>query len=152
MAFVFSLKALLRVREIREIRALQALQMIVSQAAAAQAEIEALDTSMEETRRETCTGSLAGVSGAELHFQVLRDSAYRERRQTLLEKLNQLKKIQQKQTAVYRQARQQREVLSSLREEQLAAYNLDEGRREQRRIDEFYLLRNATGHDETKSR
>ena len=151
MAFVFTLSALLRVREIHEKAALQTLRALASQAAAAQSEMEALDASMEEARREVCERSLAGVLGAELHFYGAHESAQRERRQRLVQKLRELEKARQKQQAVYLQARQKREVLSSLREKQLAAYNLEESRRTQRGLDELHLLNGLRTREERET-
>ncbi|HLI61846.1 MAG TPA: hypothetical protein VKV05_00505, partial [Terriglobales bacterium] len=47
------------------------------------------------------------------------------------------------QAARYRQARQQREVLASLRERQWCDYRLRQRRREQAALDELHLLRRS---------
>ena len=38
----------------------------------------------------------------------------------------------------------QREILTSLRERQLAQYNLEESRRAQQRVDELFLIRSIS--------
>jgi len=152
MTFIFSLKALLRVREIREEAELQSLKAVVTQIAAARAQIEALDSSVESGRQDVCAVSLAGISGAEWHFQEIRESLHREQRKALVEKLQQLERAQQAHKARYIQARQQREIVSNLRERQLAAYNLEKSRQAQREIDEFFLIRQSVGKGDRKKR
>jgi flagellar export protein FliJ len=141
MAFVFSLKALMRLREIHEKAELQSLQAITGQVNAARAEIESLDASTREFRREMCRDSLDGLSGAELHFHANRESARQAHRKTLDEKLQQLEKTRQAQQTRYVESRQQREILSTLREQQLAAYDLEQSRRAQQEMDELFLMR-----------
>jgi flagellar biosynthesis chaperone FliJ len=50
-----------------------------------------------------------------------------------------------RQTACYRQERQKREVLESLRELQLRDYRVRQQRREQAMLDELHLLRRGRG-------
>jgi flagellar export protein FliJ len=141
MAFVFTLKALLRVREIYEAAELQALQMITAQTNAARAEIEAFDASTAELRRGMYHDSEFGLTGADLHFHVQAESARESRRKELWLRLQQLEKSREAQQIRFLDARQQREVLSTLREQQLAAYELEQSRRAQKRLDEMFLLR-----------
>ena len=44
----------------------------------------------------------------------------------------------------YTEARQQREILSNLRERQLNVYNLILARREQQQLDELFLIRRGS--------
>ncbi len=141
MAFVFPLQALLRVREIHETTERQSLQAIAAQAAATRAEIEALDRLAEQAWRELSRDSLAGVSGAELQFHLGRESSRQGQRQFLANRLQELETRRQAQQLCYRHARQQREILSTLRDQQLAAYELEQSRRQQREIDELFLMR-----------
>jgi flagellar export protein FliJ len=151
MSFVFSLKGLLRVREIQEEAELRSLKALVAQVAARRAEIESLDSSLETNRRDVCVASLAGMSGAEWQFQGIRESLHWERRKALLAKLQEMERVQQEQRTRYLHARQQREIVSNLRDRQLAAYNLEESRRTQREIDDLFLIRQSAGRRERKS-
>ncbi len=151
MAFVFNLKSVLRVREIREEAALQRLRAVLAQFAAARAEIQMLDDSVQSNRKDMCAASLSGMSGAELHFQSAGESAQSERRKFLVGRLQELERAQQAQRALYVQARQQREIVSNLRERQLLAYNLEESRRTQREIDEMFLIRLAAAGDRRRT-
>ncbi len=143
MPFLFTLHALLRVREIEEKAELQRLQIMAAQIASARSEIASLDAGAERARRTLWEESPAGMSGAELQFSVTRDVIYRERRRTLAARLQELEQAQQTQQARYLKARQQREILSHLREQQLAAYEVDQSRKAQRQMDELFLLRQA---------
>jgi len=144
MGFVFSLQTLLRVREIFEQAELQGLQTIAAQVDATRAEMETLDRLAEEDRREVWQDSLSGLSGAELRFHLQREAARREQYESLGQKLLQLETARQAQQARYLQARQQREILSTLRERQEAEYKIEQSRREQRAVDELFLMRRAS--------
>ena len=141
MSFEFTLRGPLRLRETQERAALQALQSIAAQVARAQAEISSLDASAEAARREVWDGSAAGMPAAELHFHAVQEAVLRERRRALSDRLHKLEGERQKQHAHYLQIRQQREVLSDLRDRQRAVYDLEQSRRAQREIDELFLMR-----------
>jgi len=69
-----------------------------------------------------------------------------ERQQALLEsRLRTLESEIAQQTARYRQERQKREVLESLREVQWREYRIRQQRREQAMLDELHLLRRGRG-------
>jgi flagellar export protein FliJ len=141
MAFRFSLQSVLRIRETLERVELQKLQALIAQANAARAEIEALARDRENSWRALQQAAVGGVSGVELQVETQREQARAVRRQELARKLTAAEQAERQQLARYRQARQQREILSTLRENQLAAYNLEESRRQQQVLDELFLLR-----------
>jgi flagellar export protein FliJ len=148
MAFRFTLKAVLRVRESLEKAELQRLQAIASQVAGTRTEIESLDMDMESVRRQACEAVAIGVSGAELRFDALRETVYQERRVALVKKLEELEQLRRAQQQRYTKARQQREILSNLRQRQLAAYQLEQLRREQQQADELFLIRRGSATNE----
>jgi flagellar export protein FliJ len=143
MAFVFPLQGVLRVRELQERSELQRLQALAAQMAAARAEIANLETEAEQIRRGVWQDASAGISGAELHFSAARESASLERRRLLQTKLQELERAQQAQMQRYLQVRRKKETIAHLREEQLAAYELEQSRRAQRQLDELFLVRQA---------
>jgi flagellar export protein FliJ len=144
MAFVFPLQGLLRVREAQEQAELQGLQALAAQVASARAEIAALETLGEQARRTLWEDACAGISGAELHFSAARESARAARRQSLHARLQEIERAQQAQLKRYLHARRQRETLSHLRDQQRAAYDLDQARRMQAQVDELFLQRQAS--------
>jgi flagellar export protein FliJ len=152
MAFVFSLKTLLRLRELSEASELQTLRSLASEVAAVRAEIEALETAGEEQQRGVCRDSLQGVSGADLHMHLRRQTVFRQRREVLVQKLKELEKVREAQQAIYMRARQEREALSTLREQHLAAYEEEQSRREQRQIDDLFLVRYVREQNAAKIR
>jgi flagellar export protein FliJ len=149
MAFVFPFQTLLRLREINEETELQNLRALATQLSAARAELAALETLAAEQRRELCRVALQGLSAAELHFGARREFAQRQRRSALLGKLAELEKFWQAQQAVYLEARREREILSTLRAAQRAAYVRELERREQRALDALFLLRFGPGREDS---
>ena len=145
MPFHFTLKGVLRLRESLERSELQQLQLIASAVALARAEIEALEKEMTAAQRRTMDAvAAAGVTGAELHFELIREAAWNTRRTELLNRLFELEKKQTEQQDRYFQARMQRKIVSNLYDRQFAQYKLDQSRREQQRIDELFLIRSIS--------
>lgn len=142
MAFHFTLKGLLRLRESVERAELQRLHSLAAAVAFARAEMESLEKVIEdEHRRISDTVVASGLTGAELHFGIARDVAWNAQRAQLLKAVFDLEQKRKEQQARYLQARMQREILANLRERRLADYELDQSRRAQQRIDELFLIR-----------
>ena len=142
MAFHFSLNGVLRLRESLEKAEMQQLRAIAAAVASSRADLDSLDKNIETARRWTLDATATrGLTGAELHFEVLRESVLQTVRSSLAEKLAALERKRDEQQQRYLQARRQREILSNLYQRQLAAYRLEQSRREQQRIDELFLIR-----------
>jgi flagellar export protein FliJ len=142
MAFHFSLNGVLRLRESLEKAELQQLRAIAAAVAFSRAELDSLDKDIESAQRWTLdAAATSGLTGAELHFEVLREGVLRAVRSSLAEKLAGLQRQREEQQQRYLHARQQREILSNLYQRQLAAYRLQQARREQQRLDELFLIR-----------
>ena len=145
MSFQFTLNGVLRLRESLERSELQQLQLIASAVAHARDEIETLEKEMSVAQRRTLDAAAsAGVTGAELHFELAREAAWNILRTELLNRLFQLEKKQKEQQERYFQARMQRKIVSNLYNRQFAQYKLDQSRREQQRIDELFLIRSIS--------
>jgi flagellar export protein FliJ len=144
MAFHFTLKGLLRLRLSLERAELQKLQAIAGAVAATRAEIESVEKEMEARRRAFAVVLAEGLTGAEWHFEMAREASLLALHAELLKKLADLEEKRKQQQARYIQAHRQREILSNLRERQLSAYELEEARRAQQRIDELFLIRTIT--------
>ncbi len=143
MAFHFSLRALLRLRESVEKAELLRLQTIAAQAVQLRLEIESIDDEIKTRRQELLDQTASGISGAELHLAALSEAARQQRRAQNLNKLNEVEQLRRKQQLRYTHAHQQREILSNLRERQLSVYVREQARREQQQIDELFLIRRA---------
>jgi flagellar export protein FliJ len=141
MAFHFSLGALLRLRESLERQELQKLQICAANVARVRTDIESLDAEIEAAQREVFEQTATGISGAELQMAAISDGIRRQTRTSLLAKLAEFELAWKKQQVRFAEARQRREILSNLRQRQLAAYQLEWSRREQQQIDELFLIR-----------
>lgn len=141
MAFEFTLDPVLRLRKsyerLERLRLLAIAAMIVrtrEEIAAA----ERGETKLAIARRE----SLArGLLAAEIQTELALEKARGRARAALLERLGSLQNLQVKQSRAFSLARTKREILERLRETKLHEFRVLEGRREQRRLDELYLLR-----------
>jgi len=152
MAFHFTLSGLLRLRESLERLELQRLHSIAVAVALVHTEIESIDKVIEAAHRRTSdTVVSAGLTGAELHFELARDAAWNFQRTQLLKRLLELEQKRKEQQARYLQSRMQREILSNLRDRQLADYELDQSRRTQQRIDELFLIRGIPAAKQLKA-
>jgi flagellar export protein FliJ len=143
MAFHFSLRALLRLRESVEKAELLRLQTIAAQAVQMRIQIESLDGEILARRQELLDQAASGISGAELHLAALSEAVRQQRRTAMLTKLREIEQARKKQQLRYTHARQQREILSNLRERQLSVYLREQARREQQQVDELFLIRRA---------
>jgi flagellar export protein FliJ len=141
MAFRYPLQSILRLRRSLERQEEQLLFVVASQANRLRAEIEDLDQS-ELARKWSALNEMAGGSfGSSLQFLAVCAEAMAERRKGIQIQLLAAEQRRAHQLAVYNLARQKREILESLREDQEFAYDLDTFRREQREADETFLLR-----------
>jgi len=123
---------------------LQKLQALAAAVAAARAEIDSLEKEMEARRLAFADVLAEGLTAAEWHFEIAREASLVALRAELLKKLADLEEKRKQQQARYIHALRQREILSNLRERQLDAYELEQSRREQQRIDELFLIRTAS--------
>lgn len=143
MAFHFSLRALLRLRESVEKAELLRLQKIAAQAVQLRLEIESIDGEIRIRRQELLNQAANGISGAELHLASLMEAGRQQSRTQMLTKLEEVEQLRKKQQLRYTHAHQQRETLSNLRERQLSVYMREQARREQQQVDELFLIRRA---------
>lgn len=141
MAFRYPLQSILRLRRGLERQEEQLLFVIASQANRLRADLEDLDRSELARKRSALDELAVGSFGSSLQFLATCEATVAEERKGILAQLLSAEQRRVKQLAVYHQARQRREILESLREEQQFAYDLDSSRREQRAADETFLLR-----------
>src|ERR1700691_3346387 len=100
MAFHFTLSGFLRLRESLERAELQRLQLIAKAVALVRIEVESLEKDMDAIQRRTSDAMVtAGMTGAELHFGILRESALNVLRSELLKRLSDLEGKRKEQQA-----------------------------------------------------
>ena len=155
MAFRFSLAALLRVRSTFERVEEGKLQILRREAQLLHLELDQTGVARRNAKLEpapnlgdassrTASSFPASpatfLTGADLQFSYFRQTqlAWREQQ---LQQLVQEKQCQiQDQTITFAEARRQRQVLDSLRDRELGVYEQEERRKDQRRLDDTFLL------------
>jgi len=143
MAFHSSLDALLRVRRGSERQQKLLLQAAHRQLSAVQSTLDNVDAQINADAQCELRQMQSGFTAAELHFAELCRATLRARRQTVAGELAKARAAREACAQAFRQAKQQREMLETLRQQQLDAYLQRAARQEQRRLDDLFLLRRA---------
>jgi flagellar export protein FliJ len=143
MAFQFSLDAILHLRQSLERQHELLLREANQQVAAVQLRIDHLNAELSERTNQEAMQLESILSGAELQFMQLCRSVLIGQRKGLEKRLATAQAIRDSCMTSFRQARQQREVLETLRQTQAQAYRQNEARQSQRDLDDLLLLRRA---------
>ena len=141
MPFRFPLQTLLRFRQSLERQQELRLQEAHQQVAAIRQQIARVRQSRAELDLEELRELQSGVSAAQLHFHILVRSLLAKRRESLEGELARREESLRERQQEFQAARRQREAVATLRDGQLRAYTQTEARREQRRLDDLFLLR-----------
>ncbi|MGA9355728.1 MAG: flagellar export protein FliJ [Terriglobales bacterium] len=140
MAFHFALASVLRLRQSVERQRSLDLQDAALQVARARDAVARLNAHLTQSATADASSLAAGRTGAELHFCLLIRKQLHELRVRLDEDIVRLESVRQQAAAAYQQAFREREVLENLRARQQRAYQVEQARREQRRLDAAHLL------------
>jgi flagellar export protein FliJ len=141
MAFHFPLQAVLHFRQSLEHQQELRLRAANQQLARVQRLIEQMDLRRRENRSTQTNELSAGVTAAELRFELLCEGELLRHRRELEQQLLRLEQLRQQQRELLQQARWARETLESVRDRQLRVYQKEALRREQRSLDDLFLLR-----------
>jgi len=141
MPFHFPLQAVLHYRQSMEHQQELRLRAANQQVARAQHLIEQMDLQTKELRSKEMEELSSGTSAAELRFGLLREAAMLRRRREFEQQLTRMQQLRDQQREIFQQARRAREMLESLRDQQLSLYKKDAARREQRSLDDLFLMR-----------
>lgn len=141
MPFRFPLQALLHLRQgiehQQELR-LRAANQLVSRVRHG---LEQIDSRIRQTQTLSAQSLASGTTGAELSFLQTEDGLLHAQRQQLEHELLRCQHMRDQQERVFLQARRERETFESLRSERVRDYRRDQGRREQRQLDDLFLMR-----------
>ncbi len=85
-----------------------------------------------------------GTTGADLHLLCLESALLERREQALMQIVSAAWKEVQEQQIHFLEAKQKRKILGDLREKQLGLFLLTEGRKDQQKLDDAFLLRRAS--------
>ena len=141
MAFQFSLDTVLRVRGIleeREERMLQKILFEISQSFEALAQIDAEISGSNASRRAEI---LRPVVGRQIHVSYGEVKELKQKRIDVLDRIEKLEQLRDKQLILYEKARRNREMLTDMRDEKRSAYDSDLARSEQKTLDDNYIAR-----------
>jgi len=141
MAFRFTLDAVLRFRESVEHSEEAALLLIVRQIIEAEQELQQVDAEQARIREQREKDLALKLPAAHLMEITERELELKGAADELRVRLQQLETQRLTQLGVYQIARQDRQVLSELRERQRHAYQLQQKRQEQKTLDDLYLTR-----------
>jgi flagellar FliJ protein len=146
MAFRFALAAVLKYREMLEQQAYLALERIQLEIAQTERRIQKLEeTWLAMTKRRE--GELDhGTPSIHLQAAYQQEAFLQKQRDDLLLKVQELQTKRHAAMKTYELARQEREVLEELRTRQLDAYRHEQGKREQRTLDDVFLARYRRNH------
>jgi len=92
-----------------------------------------------------------GTTGAELAFLQTTEGLLHAQRQEVEQELLRCQHVRDQQERVFRQARRERETFESLRDEQLRNYKREQSRREQRHLDDLFLMRKTYAEAEARN-
>jgi flagellar export protein FliJ len=145
MAFRFSLDPLLRFRRSLEHQEQERLAKASARVAEVEMQVEELSSALGNFAEREAGQMQSGMTGAEIQFDLLCRSAMLRRREELQTELVCREELRAVCREALQKARRERETLDSLREQQLNTYLQEEKRREQRRMDDTFLLRRSFG-------
>ncbi|HME36526.1 MAG TPA: flagellar export protein FliJ [Candidatus Sulfotelmatobacter sp.] len=143
MAFHFPLQAVFHFRQSVEHQQELRLRAANQQVARARRVVEQLDERIGQMQLRKSQELAAGTTSAELRFALTGEAALRLQRQDAERDLLRWQTLRDQQQKIFQQARRERETLESLRDHQLHDYERAAARREQRQLDDLFLLRQA---------
>ena len=143
MAFHFPLQAVFHFRQGIEHQQELRLRTANQQVAKVRRVVEQLDERIRQARVHESEDLGAGTTSAELRFALGCEAALCQQRRDAEHELLRWQNLRDQQQKIYQQARRERETFESLRDQQLREYKRDAVRREQRQLDDLFLLRQA---------
>jgi flagellar export protein FliJ len=141
MAFQFKLASVLHLRQSLEHQQELKLRAANQQVARVRHLIEQLDLRRQHWHDVQTKNLVQGLRAAELQFELLCDAELLRHRGLLEQELARQQQLREQQRELFQQARRARETLAAVRDKQLRLYNQDAVRKEQRNLDEMFLLR-----------
>jgi flagellar export protein FliJ len=139
--FHFSLHAVLHFRESLERQQELRLRAANQQVARVRHLIEQLDARRQELHSAQTKTLSTGMTAVELQFELLCETELLRHRRELEQQLARLEQLRDQQREAFQQARRARETLEAVRDQQLRLYKKETARRQQRGLDELFLLR-----------
>ena len=143
MAFHFPLQAVFHFRQSVEHQQELRLRAANQQVAKVRRLVDHLEEQLRQLRLRESQELGAGTTSAELRFALGCNASLRQQRQDAERELLRWQNLRDQQQKIFQQARRERETFESLRDHQLREYQRDALRREQRQLDDLFLMRQA---------
>lgn len=141
MAFHFSLDAVLHLRKSMEHQQELRLRAANQNVARVRRVIEQFDGRRQELLVVQSKRLTDGTTAAEMRFELQCEAQLLRHRREAEQQLAKLEQARNQQREVLHQARKARETLEGVRDRQLSLYQKDALRREQRNLDDLFLMR-----------
>jgi len=141
MPFHFPLQAILHFRQSIEHQQELRLRAAHQQVARVQHGIEQTDARRQELHAAETRQLGTGITAAELRFGLQCEAELLRQRRELEQQLVRLQQLRNQQREIFQQARRARETLEGVCDRQLGLYKKMAARREQRNLDDLFLLR-----------
>jgi flagellar export protein FliJ len=143
MAFQFRLDVVWRVRQSLEHQQELLLREANRQVLALSRHLAEVDAQIAQYASREGQRLETGLSAAELQFDRLCRSILQQHRGILEQQRAEAEHLREARAANFRQAKQKREVIETLRNHQLQLHRQQQQRQDQRRMDDLLLLRRA---------
>jgi len=143
VGFQFNLEGLLRVRESFEKQEEQKLGVAIAELKRWDAKIADVREQLAATAARLDELLARGAIGADIHLECYERHLLERLEKVLAESVSAARAEVKNQQIRLQAAQRKRKILDNLRQRQLALYLLTEGRRDQQRLDDTFLLRRA---------
>jgi flagellar export protein FliJ len=144
MAFRFSLETLLRLRISQERAERMKLKAVISEQSLARTRLQEISEGSAFLYRDFQERLRSGMAGAELQLEIEREANVKSACKDLGARIAEIEQRRVTQLQSFRQARRNRESIENLRLRQLELYRVEQGRREQRDLDDLFLMRHES--------
>jgi len=141
MSFRFTLAAVLKYRKNLEQREYLALGRVQQEIAQVEDQLSRCEDWLAEITNLRTAETVRGIASIHLQDAYQRERGLEMQRDDLQVKRRELHVKRLQCLKAYELARQKREILEELRNQQLGDYLLDQSRREQRQVDDMFLSR-----------
>jgi flagellar export protein FliJ len=143
MAFQFPLQAVFHLRQSIEHQQELRLRAANQQVAKVRHRLDQIDERIRQIHIREAEHLVSGTTAAEMRFALGSEAALRQLRQDAEAELLRWQNLRDQQQKIFQQARRERETFENLRDQQLREYQRDAARREQKQLDDLFLLRRA---------
>ena len=143
MAFHFPLQAVFHFRQSVEHQQELRLRAANQQVARVRHVLDQIDDRIRQVQLRAAHELGTGTTSAEVRFALSSEASLRQQRVDTEHELTRWQTLRDQQQKIFQRARREREIFESLRDHQLREYQRDAARREQRQLDDVFLLRQA---------